>query len=239
MWEAVQAERRAQLQHKYLTMFLKMCAISIDGYQRDRYMIKIKEMTDEVEEAQKQLTEEENHIQKGQVTQEELPRALERITNYLLKVETLLADKAALMDDLQKNQSIWQENDQIIQERKQTLRQVLELSTLLLTDLAKCDATLECEISQRLGEHESALFLIDEIFARNRVRSVLFMAQVEQLIEVKKESLNDLGQTQIELASKIQFIEEERNEMRKQREEMMQLQIAKQKKDALAAANQE
>ena len=122
MWEAVQAERRAQLQHKYLTMFLKMCAISIDGYQRDRYMIKIKEMTDEVEEAQKQLTEEENHIQKGQVTQEELPRALERITNYLLKVETLLADKAALMDDLQKNQSIWQENDQIIQERKQTLR---------------------------------------------------------------------------------------------------------------------
>ena len=81
-------------------MFLKMCAISIDGYQRDRYMIKIKEMTDEVEEAQKQLTEEENHIQKGQVTQEELPRALERITNYLLKVETLLADKAALMDDL-------------------------------------------------------------------------------------------------------------------------------------------
>ena len=65
------------------------------------------------------------------------------------------------------------------------------------------------------------------------------MAQVEQLIEVKKESLNDLGQTQIELASKIQFIEEERNEMRKQREEMMALQIAKQKKDALAAANQE
>ena len=49
------------------------------------------------------------------------------------------------------------------------------------------------------------------------------MASVEQLIEVKKESLNDLGQTQIELASKIQFIEEERNDMRKHREEMMQL----------------
>ena len=38
---------------------------------------------------------------------------------------------------------------------------------------------------------------------------------------MKKESLNDLGQTQIELASKIQYIEEERNEMRKQRDEMM------------------
>ena len=51
MWETVQAERRSKLQNKYLTMFLKMCAISIDGYQRDRYMIKIKEMTDDVEEA--------------------------------------------------------------------------------------------------------------------------------------------------------------------------------------------
>ena len=77
-----------------------MCAISIDGYQRDRYMTKIKEMTDDVEEAQKQLHEEESLIQKGQVTQEELPAALERITGYLLKVETLLDDKAALIDDL-------------------------------------------------------------------------------------------------------------------------------------------
>lgn len=48
---------------------------------------------------------------------------------------------------------------------------------------------------------------------------------------MKKESLNDLGQTQIELASKIQFIEEERNEMLKQRDEMMQLQKSKQRKD--------
>ena len=63
-------------------------------------MIKIKEMTDEVEEAQKQLQEEEGLIQKGHVGQEELPVALERITGYLLKVETMLADKAALMDDL-------------------------------------------------------------------------------------------------------------------------------------------
>lgn len=32
--------------------------------------------------------------------QEDLPHALERITGYLLKVETLLADKANLIDDL-------------------------------------------------------------------------------------------------------------------------------------------
>ena len=105
----------------------------------------------------------------------------------------MLADKASLMDDLQKNQSIWQENDQIIQERKSTLRSALELSMVLLNDMAKCESTHESEVTSRIGEHESALFLIDEIFSRNRIRSVMFMAQVEQLIEVKKESLNDLG----------------------------------------------
>ena len=66
---------------------------------------------------------------------------------------------------------------------------------ILLNNMAKFESSNECEVASRLGEHESALFLIDEIFARNRIRSVLFTAQVEQLIEVKKESLNDLGQT--------------------------------------------
>lgn len=84
-------------------MFLKMCAISIDGYQRDRYMIKIKDMTMEVEEAQRQLQREENFIQKGQVSDMDKPAALERITGYLLKVETLLSDKTLLMDDLTRN----------------------------------------------------------------------------------------------------------------------------------------
>lgn len=41
------------------------------------------------------------------------------------------------------------------------------------------------------------------------------MAEVENLIQIKKETLTDLGLTQIELASKIQFIEEERLEMHK------------------------
>jgi len=73
----------------------------------------------------------------------------------------------------------------------------------LINQIAKYESNTESHIQNKLGEHESALFLIDEIFSRNRIRSVLFTAQVEQLIEVKKESLNDLGQTQIELASKI------------------------------------
>jgi hypothetical protein len=62
-----------------------------------------------------------------------------------------------------------------------------------MTKLAMYEVTNETENYRMLGEHENALFLIDEIFIRNRLRSVEFMTEVEKLIEVKKESLNDLG----------------------------------------------
>jgi hypothetical protein len=72
-----------------------------------------------------------------------------------------------------------------------------------------------------MGEIEKALFVIDEVFVKNRERSVSFMDEVTQLIENKRELLGDLGHTQIELASKTQFIEEEQLEMKKKRNEMV------------------
>lgn len=79
-----------------------------------------------------------------------------------------------------------------------------------------------------------ALLKIDDIFINNRNRSVLFRGEVEYQIQQKKDTLNDLGQTQIELESKIQFIVEEQLEMRKQRAEMLLLQEMKLKKEMLA-----
>lgn len=51
--------------------------------------------------------------------------------------------------------------------------------------------------------------------------------------------MNDLGQTQIELASKIQFIEDEKHDMQKQKKEMLYLQEMKNKKEHLAEELQE
>ena len=164
---------------------------------------------------------------------DELPAALERITGLLLQVETLLSDKASLMEKLDRQQAKWRENDQVFKERKTTLRDVLKIGMALITDQTRYEGSNESEVYRRLGEHEGALFLIDEIFIRNRVRSVVFMAQVQNLIEIKKEALNDLGQTQIELASKIQFIEEEQCDMQKQRQEMLHLGEKKLEKEAL------
>jgi len=51
-WNAKQVDSQQRLFKKYYTLFLKMCQISIDGFKRDRYMIKIKDMAESVEFAQ-------------------------------------------------------------------------------------------------------------------------------------------------------------------------------------------
>lgn len=61
-------------------------------------------MVENIERAQKQLQNEENFIQKGLVPPEEIPQALERITGYLLKVETLINEKASLLEKLTRKQ---------------------------------------------------------------------------------------------------------------------------------------
>ena len=156
-------------------------------------MIKIEDMKANVAKAQAQLQEEERNIQESHVPPDELPAALENITRLLLQVETLINEKTLLMEKLEKKQSKWRENDQVFKERKTTLRDVLKIGMALVTDLSRYEGSNESDVYRRLGDHEGALFLIDEILIRNRVRSVVFMAQVQNLIEIKKEALNDLG----------------------------------------------
>lgn len=81
--------------------------------------------------------------------------------------------------------------------------------------------------------------MIDDVFIQNRLRSFFFTSEVEKQIEDSKQSLNDLGQTQIELSSKIQFIEDEKVDMQKSKDEMFYLQDRKQAKDLLAEEIQE
>ena len=51
------------------------------------------------------------------------------------------------------------------------------------------------ETASAMGDLEKALFVIDDVFVRNRKRSVLFMDEVKSLIENKRELLGDLGLT--------------------------------------------
>lgn len=68
---------------------------------------------------------------------EEMQNSLEKITGYLLAVETLINDKAKLMEKLTLKQTKWQENDQIFKERKITLGTVLKVAMELLIDISR------------------------------------------------------------------------------------------------------
>jgi hypothetical protein len=78
-----------------------------------------------------------------------------------------------------------------------------------------CESLEKQSVHFKIGENEKAIFMIDDVFIQNRVRSVKFMSEVEHLIQVKKETLTVLGESQIELSSKIQSIEEDRLDMKK------------------------
>jgi hypothetical protein len=127
------------------------------------------------------------------------------------------------MEKLRLRQQKWIERDSVLKERKNTLKDVIELSMRLTTKKLKQSMQTYFSTLSSLGDLEKALFVIDDVFVRNRERSVLFMEEVKQLIENKRELLGDLGLTQIQLASKTQFIEEEKVDMRKRRQEMVTL----------------
>jgi hypothetical protein len=74
------------------------------------------------------------------VTQEDMPHSLDKITGYLLAVETLINDKALLMKKLQEKQVKWEENDQIFKERKITIGTGLKVAMEVLSDLSRQEA---------------------------------------------------------------------------------------------------
>lgn len=167
--------------NKHYTLMMKLVAISIDGFKSDRYMNKISDITETINRARKQLLDEEQQIQKGQMPAEEMDQALQRITGYLLKVETLINEKVALTDKLQKKQFKWQTSDSKFKERKATLQDIFRTSMAIVTQICRTNESQNLW-AIRISEHEKALLMIDDVFIVNRTRSVMFMSEVEHQI---------------------------------------------------------
>jgi hypothetical protein len=55
------------IEKKQFFQFQKVCQISIDGHKRDRYMLKIDDMTNTIRKAQLELNDEERKIERGHV----------------------------------------------------------------------------------------------------------------------------------------------------------------------------
>ena len=81
-------------------------------------MTKIKDITEKIDRAQKQLLDEEKVIEKGNLQPEVLDLTIERITSYLLRVETFKQEKAVLTEKLERKGPKWQLIDEKFKERK-------------------------------------------------------------------------------------------------------------------------
>lgn len=105
------------IRKKYFDLYLMVGNISIDGFKRERYILKVKDFTDEISKAQNKLNDEEVSVESfktlrkmashrenmrqlnGNVkakTQITFVDNLENITQLLLKIETLEESKKKL-----------------------------------------------------------------------------------------------------------------------------------------------
>lgn len=121
-------ELKTMITHKYYKFFLKLVSISIDGFKSDRYLKKINDIAQTIQENQNKLQDEENFIMKGNLDSDGMNLALTKITGYLLQVETLINEKALLQEKLTQKEVKWLQSDQIFKERKQTLVDLMRIS---------------------------------------------------------------------------------------------------------------
>lgn len=85
---------------------------------------------------------------------------LKKITDLLLKVETLEENKKVLVEKLALKEKKWIENDRLFKERRITLMAVLQQNLALLGDVGMHQEFLQSQTSKRLGQQTKALLMI-------------------------------------------------------------------------------
>lgn len=88
---------------------------------------------------------------------------MQRITGYLLKVETLINDKETLSDKLAKKQQKWQTSDSKFKERKATFQDLFKTLMAIVTGICRNNEQ-NSTYAIRISEHEKAILMIDDVF---------------------------------------------------------------------------
>lgn len=94
--------------------------------------------------------------------------SLQRVTDLLLRIETLEDSKGKLMQKLASKETKWIENDKLFKERRVTLMAVLQLDLTLLNDINKNWAYLQTLINKRICSHEKVLVMLNQVLTDNR-----------------------------------------------------------------------
>lgn len=109
-WQMNMSYHRNMICRRFYDIFTKLSAISIDGFKRERYVIKIQHLTDEIVKAQNDLNAKEKQVESGafqQLGAESLSDAIQSITDLMLKIETLSEDKISMQKTLKAKEQKW------------------------------------------------------------------------------------------------------------------------------------
>ncbi|TNV86558.1 hypothetical protein FGO68_gene998 [Halteria grandinella] len=243
--------------------------ISIDGFKRERYVVKVKDISDELVRAYHALNEEEakietqyaqqlmdNSLQRTQQyslieenkqsystekeakqyeaeEQESYMESIRYITSLLLKIETLEESKKQLLAKLVLKEKKWIENDKIFKERRFTLMSVLQYDLALAIDCSKHLLFVETVSQRRLSLHEKYVLMINQVFERNRLKSLQFISDIKEIVTERQDQLVDLKLNFDELIIKDKQIEDDIEQMKRQINEMTNLANMRKERDYL------
>jgi predicted S18 family serine protease len=160
------------ISRKYFEIYQMVGNISIDGFKRERYVVKVKDISDELALAYAQLNEAEAKIESAFNQKKDTPAKeysvggesysternfgpaenyndyVQAITHLLLMIEQKEVTKIGLLAKLKNKEKKWIENDKIFKERRFTLMSVLQYDLALVIDCGKHLLYLE-SVSQR------------------------------------------------------------------------------------------
>jgi len=166
------------MKRQHFDLYLMIGNISIDGFKRERYVLKIKNFSDEIAHAQALLHAEEMTVEFCARDEPHLGDSLDSIMRLLLQIETLEQDRAKLQDKLLLREAKWIENDRLFKERRVALMQVLQLGLALMCDVAKALYREDATEQHSVARHERALVMIDQTLAGNREQSQRFLIKI-------------------------------------------------------------
>lgn len=117
---------------RFYDIFGKLAAISIDGFKRERYVIKINFLKSAIERAQDDLMMAETAVEQGTFTAgcESLSDQISLVTDLMLQIETLTKDRVVMEETLKEKDEKWQEDDKVFKRRRIVLNYIVELNRL-------------------------------------------------------------------------------------------------------------
>lgn len=128
-FDNLHSKMRVAICKRFYEISQKLSAISQDGFTRERFIMKIKDSAEKVQQALGDLVNEEQAVESGYYQnseQQDLTQAIARITDLMLKIEELNNEKVLMEQTLLENEQKWIAKDMIFKRRRIILNYIIK-----------------------------------------------------------------------------------------------------------------